>query len=648
MHFICRSFTGKADSQNWSQYWENEPDDFQLKADRGHLFGLLSLNSNKEEDLKNIGHDLIFEINQNYFAIDEEESSDTASALKKTLESVNKNPLYKDYSLEVVLLVIKKNKSYIVSLGPSKVSLNRQSTITLLIDDKESDQSIKFISGPIKSGDRFFLSNSNFFKKVTWPKIKLILSEEKIQNIEENFLSSIYSFEDQKNLSALLIETKEDDLSAPLISETEETVLPVGEKETSKESELKTEIVESEPNIEKTNKFISQSKAKSKSFLNKIFNKESSSVFVGEYISQETSKRKKLQIIVAVVLLIALFTSIFFGYKKNQKIKTEKNYQTLKIELSQQLNEATTVKSLSLETAQTRAKEAEKLLKEMVLLEIHSDETVQFQSQIDLLLSQTGLNENFQPEFFYDTANIVSNPKYSSFFINNKSLYLFDSSSGRVDKLGIKDKPNNLVVKTDKSRYSKKIIGNIDDLYFLFDDNIGRIDGDEFSQEIIFADSDPSPSVTDFQVWNGSIYVLDNQNQTIWKYAPSASTFSQAQNWIKNSKELELGPISIDIDGEIWVLYENGEVENYISGVKDNFSLKGGQQFNKANNLTVSLEEDGFISFLDGQSLVFVYKKSGEFVAKYNLGKLKISDLNLDNDIIYLLASDQKVYQIKL
>jgi len=36
MHFTCRSFIGKNNPQNWSQYWENEPDDLEIQSKKGH------------------------------------------------------------------------------------------------------------------------------------------------------------------------------------------------------------------------------------------------------------------------------------------------------------------------------------------------------------------------------------------------------------------------------------------------------------------------------------------------------------------------------------------------------------------------------------------------------------------------------------
>lgn len=636
MHFICRSFIGKNNNQNWSQHWENEPDDFQLKSTKGHLFALLTLTSNKDEDVKSIGHDLIFEINQNYFSTNDQLQVDILTSLKETLQSITTNPLYQDYQPEVILLVILNNQAFIASLGNNQVVLNRQSSVSLLFN-QEDNQEVKTMTGPIQTEDRFFLSNSDFFTKITWPKIKNILSDPKLQNVEENFLSSLYSLEDQSKSAAFLLEIKEENLDST-VSQTEGDFV---EEEQSSRPPLEDQIESPSP--------ISTSFPKKSSFLSffkKLFKRPS--IIVAESSSHQLSKRKKIQISLAIFLLIALFFSCYLGYQKNKKSRIEDNYQQLKTELNQQLNQANSIKGLSLKDAQEKAKEAEKTLQTMISLTVHSDEINQFESQINTLLSQTGLNKNFLPDFFYDTANIVSNPNYRDIFINRGILYLFDPNTGRLDQVIIKNKPNDIIIKSDQLKSANNFVADQDNTYFLFNDNITTLKNDELEKKITFSDSESSLSATDFQLWNGSLYLLDNSQRTIWKFSPTASGFSQAQNWLKNDKELELGPISIDIDGEIWVLYQNGQLENYISGVKDNFSLKGDQQIDQASNLTVALEDDSFLAFLDGQNIIFVYKKDGNFIAKYNLGDLKANDLSIYKNILYILASDQKIYQIKL
>lgn len=611
MHFTCRSFIGKNDSQNWSQYWENEPDDFQLKSTKGHLFGLVSLHSDTSEDVQNLGRDLIFEINQNYFST--ESSLDILSSLKKTIEIIGQNSLYKEHHIEIILIIVLNQKVFIASFGKNKVALNRDSKISLLI---KGDKDIDFISGPIQISDRIFFMTSDFFTKITWDKIKSVLFDANIQNIEENFLSLLYSFDNQNNLSAALIEFNDETISPEVITpsiNTEESVVQdnSGNDYTDEKEEIKP-------------------------------------VFIDSQQPHQISKRKKIQIIVAIILLIGLFVSSYFGYQKNKRITNENKYQQLKTELESQLNNITLVKSMNLEAAQTGAKESQKIIDQMVNLSIHLDEVNQFKSQVDTILSQTGVNENFTPDIFFDTSLIINNPQYNDFFLVQNSLYLLDSTNGRIDVLNISEKSSKNTINSDQVKSSVKIFGDNNNLFLLKKDNISQVNKSSVDQKILFSDSDPVPNPSDIQIWNGSIYLLDSTNSTVWKYTPTSDTFSKAQNWLKDDEKLDLGPISLAIDGKIWILYQDGLMENYISGVKDNFKLSGGNQFNQANILDVSLEDDGHIAFVDNQNVIFVYKKTGDFIAKYNLGQLKVIDLALDENILYLIASDQKIYKIAL
>src|SRR3990167_6505328 len=70
MYFACRSFIGKGTPQNWSQFWENEPDEPSLAVRRGHLFGLISASipSESQQQINILGHQFIDFINQEYFS----------------------------------------------------------------------------------------------------------------------------------------------------------------------------------------------------------------------------------------------------------------------------------------------------------------------------------------------------------------------------------------------------------------------------------------------------------------------------------------------------------------------------------------------------------------------------------------------------
>lgn len=611
MHFTCRSFIGKPAVGDWSQYWENEPDDPQLKIQKGHLFGLINLSVPDGEDVATIGHDIIFEINQNYFSGD---SNNPSFDLRNTIENITNNATYQKYYLSFTLINITDSKVFIANYGTNQVFISRDNKISQILNG-QSNQSL-FINGPINYEDKIFIITQEFLDKITKESLKNILADSKIQNIEENLLSLLYSFDDQKNLSGALIQTHSDDDIIP--SDPIEKV------------EVSTNLTPPNPVFAENNPI-------------------EKPVFVNHHQIAETSRRKKIQITAALILILALSVSSYFGFQKNQKTKTENEYQSLKTEVEKQLNNISVVKSLNINTAQTNAKETQKLIQKMSDLKVHSDEVASLTNQINSILSQTGSGDTFSPDNFYDTSLIISSPKYNHLFLTGKTLYLLDSNQGRIDSLNVSEKSNKNVSISDKLKSAKKIVVEKDNIYVLTDQDISLVSKTDLVSRITFSDSEGVSSGTDFKLWNGSVYLLDGSANTIWKFNSNSSGFSASQNWLKNDAKINSNSVSLSIDGRVWVLDRSGGVSVYISGVKDNFRPNQNSQFNQTDSLTTSDSSD-YLAFVDNQNLIYVYQKTGELVSKYNLNQLKIADIALDgaNKTIYILGQDQKIYKINL
>jgi len=597
MHFICRSFLGKPRDNNWSQYWENEPDDPILKSTKGHLFGLINLSTIDVDDIKSLGHDIIYEINQSYFSTD---SSDVTANLKNTLKSLSQNPLYQSYGLKITLLLILDSQIFIAVFGDHQVFINRQDKISCLLSGQ--DHQVNSICGPTQSEDKIFIITSEFLEIIKLNNLKNILADQKIQNIEENLLSLLYSSGDQPTSSAVLVEIINQD--NPIVSESE---------------------------------IISPSLAPDKP------------VFVNHQQSTQMGKRKKIQIFIALILLFGLFVSSYFGFRKNQKAKIESQYQSLKTEIEKQINNISVIKKLNLTDAQNQAQETQKLVQNLIGLKVHSDEVSQLRSQIDSLLSQTGVSDSFTPILVYDTSLITAHPQYTQFFLNSQNLYLLDTTQGRIDVLNITDKSNKNISISDKIKSAKKIVADQNNTFLLLSDGIYSVGKTDLTSKINFSQSSPSPNPVDFKLWNGSIYALDPNQTTVWKFAPTSSGFSVPQNWLKNDLKIDSTNTSLAIDGKVWLLSPTGQISVFISGIKDNFKNPQNLSFTSTTSLSLNDKSD-VIAFLDNQNFVYVYKKDGELVSKYNLNKLKVIDLALDgaNKIIYLLSTDQKIYKITL
>lgn len=617
MHFICRSFSGNSESKSWSRYWENDPEDPALKSTKGHLFAVININSDQDKELNSIGHDISYEFNQTYF--NAENNLDITTNLSQSINSIIKNPLYSGYKIDLITAVILNDQLHLAILGDCKVIFKRHSQISILLNGLENE--IETLNGPIKNQDRIFLLTNTFFEQITWAKIKQFLADPKIQNVEENFLSAIYSLDDQKDLAAAFIEVESE---GQLIVTKEETLSPI---------------------ISTSTTIISKPKFN----FSKIFQllaklKKPNSVFVSHHETKETDKRKKISLILGIILILGLSASIYFGYQKNKSQKIESQYQTLKTEIETQIENINKTKSLNLDSAREAATAAQKTIEEMIALKVHQSEIENYNSQLKTILSQTGSSVGISPDFLYDTNNIISNPKFQKIIFNDNKIYLLDPENGRIDYFDVSAKSTKSVLVSDKIKSAINFTFDKTNLYLINKANISLVEKTDVISKIELTDV----NATDFKFWNGAAYVLDSTAQTIWKFNPNATGFSKPQNWIKNNVKLELGAASLSINGKIWVLYQNGTVSPFLSGVKSEFKSSQESKFNKTNNLDVTLEKE-YLTFVDNDNIIYLYQKSGELLSKHNVGNLKINDIafNESNNSIYILASDQKIYFIK-
>lgn len=612
MHFNCRSFIGKNNPQFWSQTWESEPDS---SLSQTHLFGLISLQDHhNSQDLKTIGREIINQINQSFFAQTE---NDISQKLAKTFEKHVINRTFPDIQISLSLLIFHHQQAYIAVYNQNQAILQRDSKISQLIIGVSNQFSQ--ISGPVKNQDRIILATTDFIDQIGWEKIKSTLVDPKIQNIEENFLADLYSLENQNNLSSFLIEIHSDetDINNP------STVSP------------SPDIAPSSPPIPSANP-------------NTVIPPRSHqpNIYVKNRFKFKIGNHKKIQLSIALFLLIGLIVSSYFGYQKNQAQKAETGFQILKSELETKLNNISVVKNLNLEATYQSAKEAQEIISQMSQLNIHTDEVHQYKSQVDLILSQTGDSDSFQPQSIYDTSLITNHPQFSKIIFSKSLLYLLDSTNGRIDTVLPKEKSTKNILISDQIKSATKILIDSNNLYLLSQNQVNLVEKSGLTSKI---DIPSSITVTDAQFWNGSFYILDKNSQAVWKSTPSASGYSTPQNWLKNDAKLELGATSLSIDSQIWVLTESGRIYLYNSGIKNKFNQNQEINFTKAASLTTDIDSD-FLVFSDNSKLIYVYKKTGEFGFKFNLGDLQVLDVAFDsaNKTIYFLASDQKIYQISL
>ncbi|MGI5840891.1 MAG: hypothetical protein ACOX6N_01640 [Patescibacteria group bacterium] len=613
MHYTCRSFIGSPNQHSWSQYWENEPDDPQIVSQRGHLFALINLfSTDSDKEINIVGHDLISEISESYFSSTDDPID---LHLKTILESISSNPLYHNYEINLVVAVIHQSRLYLAALNFTQAIINRNNKLSILLSGKESE--VIFVSGPIQPQDKIILTTTAFLEKFSLENLKIAISQPSIQDIEESILSSLYSIEVQDKLAAVLIQPHTEDES-------------VIEEASLLEPETPGTFQEATTSIPPAS--VSPSTGKS--------------VFISNHDLAQVTRRKKLNFLIALILLLALSLSAFFGYKKNQADKTEKQFQEFKSQIDQKLSQAVNVKNLNLDTAQELARQSQEIYDRIITLNIHQNELESYRSRIHELLSQTGSSDSFEPQFLYDTSLISENekPNYTQILYRGNTLYLLDTTVGSLDSLNPKQKNIQKISENTLLKDAAYFTVIDDKVYALSSSNVYLVAEDDLESKVDISENNISPA--GLESWNGALYILDSAAPTIWKLTPNASGFGSPKVWLKDGQKISGIPSSMAINGKIWLISQSGEIQPFDRGIKADYSQPE-SAFTRASNLVTTLETD-ILAFTDNDNLVYIFNKNGQSQAKYNLGEKKIIDIAINeaDSTLYLLLDDQKIYQI--
>jgi hypothetical protein len=226
-------------------------------------------------------------------------------------------------------------------------------------------------------------------------------------------------------------------------------------------------------------------------------------------------------------------------------------------------------------------------------------------------------------------------------------LYLLDSQKGRIDQLDVAQKNIHNLSKTDILKTARKLVVDQTNLYILTDNQLSQVSGSGAIKTLEFNNPTNNFIVNDIAIWNGSFYLLSADN--IYKLALTPQGFSAPRAWLKDGQSLPQNPISLAINGRIWVLSGSGQLVPYNLGTKENFKTTFAPNFTKVHNLVTTINQET-LAFIDGDSLIYVFQKDGGGLAKYNFGDKKVLDIAYDSTqkTIFALCSDQKIYTIGL
>ncbi|MBD3311598.1 MAG: hypothetical protein GF349_03835 [Candidatus Magasanikbacteria bacterium] len=162
-------------------------------------------------------------------------------------------------------------------------------------------------------------------------------------------------------------------------------------------------------------------------------------------------------------------------------------------------------------------------------------------------------------------------------------------------------------------------------------------------KEISFIDQDTS--IASIFVYNRRLYTLAPEKNQIYKHGPTLGGYDKGNNWITDSNiNIEDG-ISFAIDGDIYVLKNDGKITKLSAGQKDNFEISyiDPKLENPTKIWTYNGVENLYILEPNKQRIVVLDKK-GNLVKQYKYdGWQNPNDMIIDtiSGVIYIIDANK-------
>jgi hypothetical protein len=156
--------------------------------------------------------------------------------------------------------------------------------------------------------------------------------------------------------------------------------------------------------------------------------------------------------------------------------------------------------------------------------------------------------------------------------------------------------------------------------------------------------------ITDAGLYNGNIYALNFPAKTINKYAGTDSGFRDKVSWLKDAGGFDLSQAtSLAIDGNIWVLFNDGRIAKYFSGVKEEFNTPTIEpKLDNPTQIFTALDYNNL--YILNNKRVVIMSNTGNFIKQLTFDTLEHNITNIfvdeQNSTIYLTSAN-KLYQTK-
>jgi hypothetical protein len=247
--------------------------------------------------------------------------------------------------------------------------------------------------------------------------------------------------------------------------------------------------------------------------------------------------------------------------------------------------------------------------------------------------------------------NLNANAKPINIILAKDKIYAADTAQKAVYSIDPQSKLITAINLNNQniSRLNFPSLDKNNNIYYLNSNNLKILDAKtEKLSDLEIDYSGDLQKVIDLKQYNNRFYLTDITSSQIYRFSKSGDKLTGASAWI-NGKEDLTNVVSMAIDGNIYLLKNNGEILKYTKGKRQDFSLSAVEPpLGQASKIIVSPEQDYIYIFEPAAKRLVVFNKTGKSVCQYASDKLaSLKDFQIDekNKKIYFL-NGTSVYSI--
>lgn len=335
---------------------------------------------------------------------------------------------------------------------------------------------------------------------------------------------------------------------------------------------------------------------------------------------------------VGVTVLLLILVTIFFGWKKNTEINTEKQYQTVLLDVKDKISKSDEIKSMDPDTGLKLLNEANGKILQIKNNKIHGAEVIELEKNINEKLTVSGSTEVVGFTEIYNAKSAdVTDRNYDKMVVSGNEAVLAEGKTGKI-----------ILINLDLGSVTKFDVGQeIIDLIYT-NKKIYFYDG----RSIIDSSKNKVAELGDIVYlkimnWNSGWYLLGQEGK-ISKFVDN-----KVSAWTSGSVKLIDKPVSMTIDGTVWVVDGDGNVMNYEKGLEKKWSPSLKIVGEKVLGITTTADSTK-ISIISDKKVFVFEKTTGKLLATHNFEKIGIIEAKMgNNEQIYVLGSDLKIYKVK-